>query len=136
KWDELVGEYKTNHQAQDAKITSAEDTILHIAVTEERTEIVSELVQSVEKMEVLENRNDMGNTPLHLAAATGKVAMCKCMVEKHKKLLELRNNCGETPLFMAALHGKKNAFLYLHSQCPKEHGSNYWRRKDGNNILH
>ncbi|KAL5988648.1 hypothetical protein ACLOJK_026746 [Asimina triloba] len=136
QWDKLVREYKTNHQAQDAKITSAEDTILHIAVTEERTEIVSQLVQSVGKVEVLENRNDMGNTPLHLAAATGKVAMCRCMVEKHKKLLELRNNCGETPLFMAALHGKKNAFLYLHSQCPEEHGSNYWRRKDGNNILH
>ncbi|KAL5988665.1 hypothetical protein ACLOJK_026763 [Asimina triloba] len=62
--------------------------------------------------------------------------MCKCMVEKHKKLLELRNNCGETPLFMAALHGKKNSFLYLYSQCPEEHGSNYWRRKDGNSILH
>ncbi|XP_058084578.1 uncharacterized protein LOC131232365 [Magnolia sinica] len=136
KWKEVLYMYKTYTQIQGEKITSSEDTLLHIAVTDDKTYIVRALVNAVSENKILEMRNDMGNTPLHLAAATGKVEMCKCLIEKHWQLIEIRNKEGETPLFVAALHGKNEAFLYLLFQCPTGKQSEYWRRSDGNSILH
>ncbi|XP_058084680.1 uncharacterized protein LOC131232462 [Magnolia sinica] len=136
QWEEVVNIYKEKPYTQSAKITSSEDTILHIAVTTDKMHAVEKLVKAVTNMRILELVNDRGNTALHLAAAMGNVGMCICMADRHSPLVAKRNKDGETPLFLAALHGKKNAFIYLHSKCPPTHGTDYWRRNDGNNILH
>ncbi|XP_058089013.1 uncharacterized protein LOC131235713 isoform X2 [Magnolia sinica] len=136
RWDEVVNIYKEKPPIQEAKITNSEDTILHIAVNDDRMDIVEKLVAEVTDVKILEIVNNIGNTALHLAATMGKVGMCKCMVEKHPPLVAKCNEGGETPLFRAVVHGKKYAFLYLHSKCPPFHGSEYWTRNDGNNILH
>ncbi|XP_058084576.1 uncharacterized protein LOC131232362 [Magnolia sinica] len=153
KWEVVLAKYKNEPRIQKVKITSTEDTLLHIAVTDDRKE-VTELVDAVTKVEILEMKNDMGNTPLHLAAAMGKVGMCKCIVKKYRQLffnrqyveqpkngptdlIDSRNKEGETPLFVAAVHGKKEAFLYLYYRCPRGVGGKYWiRSSDGNSILH
>ncbi|CAK7346529.1 unnamed protein product [Dovyalis caffra] len=47
-----------------------------------------------------------------------------------------RNNDNETPLFLAALLGKKDAFLFLHCCLLDDQGSSYYRRKNGDTVLH
>ncbi|XP_058086174.1 uncharacterized protein LOC131233477 [Magnolia sinica] len=200
-WEQVLDICTKNPSIQREKITSSEDTLLHIAVTDDQMDFVKELLKEVTSVKILAMQNEMGNTPLHLAAAMGKVGMCTCMVDKYRQLikngheegetphydqqavaisrigihkegetphydqqavaisrigihnkeleaphhdeqtksinlLNVRNNEGETPLFVAALYGKKEAFLYLYSQCPPEMVRDYWRRTDGNSILH
>ncbi|KDO61185.1 hypothetical protein CISIN_1g043593mg [Citrus sinensis] len=64
---------------QAAKITNSEDTALHIAVSDGRSDIVLKLVESMGQnaSNVLKLQNEKGNTALHLAAALGNAAFVK-----------------------------------------------------------
>ncbi|KAF5454986.1 hypothetical protein F2P56_024608 [Juglans regia] len=142
KWDEVAELYEQDEWAQTAKITNSGDTALHIAVSVGKEDNVRQLIQSIwdpsRLRQVLETRNDRGNTPLHSAASMGNVAMCQCIATVYPELVVATNNNQETPLFMAALHGEKAAFFYLHYVCinAKMDGYQFPRRKNGDTILH
>ena len=144
KWEKVVEIYRTNPMAYKAKLTRSGDTALHIAISDGQEERVEELVGSIisvkreskEIKEVLNIKNELGNTPLHIAASMGNGAMCECIAKVDPELVGARNDDRETPFFLAALCGKKDAFLRLHQICGTENGYEYSRRKDGDTILH
>ncbi|KAH9680806.1 hypothetical protein KPL71_026695 [Citrus sinensis] len=128
---------------QAAKITNSEDTALHIAVSDGRSDIVLKLVESMGQnaSNVLKLQNEKGNTALHLAAALGNAAfvkigsLCHCMALKDPKLVAARNKDSETPLFLAALHGKTDAFLCLHFFNQEMDRTASCRKNNGDTIL-
>ncbi|KAK4387990.1 hypothetical protein Sango_2405600 [Sesamum angolense] len=129
KWDEVVDVYRQHSWAQSAKLTHSEETALHVAVSSYQTKstsayesFIKEMIDCIPKRDVfdiLSIQNDNGNTPLHLAAAVGWVAICECIAAKDRRLVGSRNLRNETPLFMAAHHGKLEAFLCLHEMYTK-----------------
>ncbi|KAK1559213.1 hypothetical protein Q3G72_011915 [Acer saccharum] len=127
EWAQVVQIYRDNLWIHKAKITRSGGTALHIAVSDGREEIVEELVNIIKAsaQEVLWNRDEIGNTPLHTAAMLGNVKMCKCIAEVDKKLIGARNKDSETSFFMAASHGHKLTFLCLHSLCEPGEGYDY-----------
>lgn len=134
-WPEVIKIYETNSQAYKAKITVSEDTALHIAILDGRTDEVKILVDLIGDNLDGKMMNVVGNTPLHLAASMGNVEMCKCIAKKNEGLLDARNKNKETPLFLAALKGNKDAFLCLLEICGYR-AFDYCRRGDGETILH
>ncbi|KAK6122740.1 hypothetical protein DH2020_043520 [Rehmannia glutinosa] len=151
KWDEVIEIYKNHSWAQSAKLTKSEETALHVSVSSYNSETISSyggyneiMINSIPERDVfriLSMQNDKGNTPLHLAAAVGWVAICECIASKDRNLISIRNTENETPLFVAAHHGKMEAFLCLHEMYNKdkagqEADESLCRRKDGNTILH
>ncbi|XP_059287114.1 uncharacterized protein LOC132040483 [Lycium ferocissimum] len=92
------------------------------------------------RLRILTQKNEKGNTPLHLAAELGIVPIIECLVNpEDPTLIWETNSKGETPLFITAYRGKLQAFLYLHKcvQDEKEEGPiELCRREDGDNILH
>ncbi|XP_030507434.2 uncharacterized protein LOC115722375 [Cannabis sativa] len=132
QWEEVLIIYKKSQEAQKAKITILEDTVLHIAISVGQTETAVELVR-VSKNSILEVENARGNTALHIAAALGNLVVCTNMIKKNPNLIAIRNHNGETPVFLAALNGKKDTFLYLYSKDKEE---SLVRRNNGDTILH
>lgn len=151
-WSEVLRVYWNNPLACKAKLTTTEDTALHILVSlnyaditdaNEHLECVCELVDSLPRdlaVEILGLKNDKGNTPLHLAAAAGSFLICQNIAGAHHELMTNRNLKGETPMYLAVQHGKIDAFLCLHYYLPSQlnEGAAYslTRRKDGDTILH
>ncbi|XP_028791241.1 ankyrin repeat-containing protein At5g02620-like [Neltuma alba] len=122
-------------------INSSGDTLLHVAVNDDRGDMVEKLVMEITRsgsLSALQTKNDRGDTPLHRAASRGSLQMCKCIAEAQRdtQLIEARNKEGETPLFLAALQGEEEAFLYLHSRCPDPSRRLWKRSSDGETILH
>ncbi|KAL8513650.1 hypothetical protein ACS0TY_012947 [Phlomoides rotata] len=135
-WKEVINIYKSNPEAQRAKITRSGDTALHIAISDGQESTVEELVGMVEN-DALRIKNDGGNTPLHLAAYLGNVKMCSCIATRDPTMMGIRNQDKETPFFLAVLHGRKEAFLLLNSLCKHSQDRyGYCRGKDGETILH
>ncbi|KAL7200748.1 hypothetical protein ACSBR1_032639 [Camellia fascicularis] len=87
--------------------------------------------------EALRIKNERGNTPLHLAAASGSLAMCYWIAKQHPNLIFIRNNEKMNPLFLAALNGKKDAFLCLDNLSRnKKPLLEYCRGSNGDTFLH
>ncbi|KAK6940771.1 Ankyrin repeat [Dillenia turbinata] len=140
---EVVDLYKTSNAVRKEKITRSGDTALHIAISNGEEDVVEKLVrvigQGSEAVATLNVANEKGNAALHFAPSVGNKRMRECIVNsnnKPKELLEARNKEGETPFFLAALHGKKEAFLFLHDAYGKDERSKYYRRNNGDTILH
>ncbi|KAE8009771.1 hypothetical protein FH972_006187 [Carpinus fangiana] len=166
EWDEVAKIYRRDKRAHKAMITKSGDTALHIAVSDDKEEIVEQLVGAIcpqeegkedlriekeeraeenkeiisegsECKEALKVQNEQGNTSLHVAASMGSVGMCQCVAQVDPLLVGIRNEDGETPFFVAAVHGKKEAFLCLLEVCgSKDTCEGYSRRNDGETILH
>ncbi|XP_075473607.1 uncharacterized protein LOC142504626 [Primulina tabacum] len=140
-WEEVIKIYEQNREAHTAKITRSGDTAIHIAISDGQELVVHQLVKQLvsnsgNPSEALGIRNEQGKTPLHLAASSGNVAMCKCIAEQDPKLMGVRDKEDETPFFLAVRHGRKEIFLCLHNLCNNGDGFQYCRRKDGETILH
>ncbi|XP_057780910.1 uncharacterized protein LOC130999387 isoform X2 [Salvia miltiorrhiza] len=106
KWGEVIKAYKKNKQLHTAKITSSGDTALHIAISNGEESVVEELVKIVSKTEgALKMQNELGNTPLHLAAYLSNANMCRCIASCDSTLMGIRNTDNETPFFLAVRHG-------------------------------
>lgn len=58
------------------------------------------------------SKDDMGRTPLHVAARCGKTAMVQPLVQRGGKM-DVRDNDGRTPLLLAAAQGKWGAAIAL-----------------------
>lgn len=162
KWKEVVDIYKKNAEVHGAKITKSGDTALHLAVSDGQDDFVKQLVDTIyeadskpkdehgggavsiveiepksgkEAPKALMVENERGNTPLHLAAASGSLAMCYWIAKKHPNLIFIRNNEQMNPLFLAALNGKKDAFLCLDNLCGKK-ALPHCRGSNGDTFLH
>ncbi|KAI9194543.1 hypothetical protein LWI28_006980 [Acer negundo] len=136
RWVEFVEAYETNPDIREARFTNSGDTALHIAVSYEEIHVVVKLVESLGQnaRNVLEIKNDKGNTVLHLAATLGNVDICHCIASKHRNLIASRNKEDETPLFLAAHHGKKEAFLCLNFFSEEKEA--FYKKSNGDTILH
>lgn len=154
KWTKVKHLYINNKFVHESKLTRSEDTALHLAITSYHPDrddslqhphltCIKEMIADISKENrlcILKQKNDKGNTPLHLAAELGSVPIIECMVNSaDRDLIWETNSKGETPLFVAAYRGKLQAFLYLHNCCLNEKGEGpieLCRREDGDNILH
>ncbi|KAJ8634957.1 hypothetical protein MRB53_009228 [Persea americana] len=141
-WEAVLNTYEKNvNNIQTASITSSKETILHIAISDNRSDMAKKLLEIVVDGKMIkEMRNDQGNNPLHLAASLGQADMCELMVDRDLELITSRNMDGETPLFLAALQGRKEAFYTLHYKWSGNKGPHedfsHCKRNDGNSILH
>ncbi|KAH7573037.1 hypothetical protein JRO89_XS03G0055900 [Xanthoceras sorbifolium] len=137
QWDAVLEACAKNPNILEDKLTKSEDTALHIAASDGETAVVSHLVEKLgaNASNILEIKNEIGNTALHLAASRGNVDICHCIASKHPSVVASRNNESETPLFLAALHGKKEAFLCLNHFSQKKDTSSC-RKRNGDTILH
>ena len=154
-WESIVEMYKQHKlSAIKARINSSGDTALHVAVSIAPENIVSELIRVISNISApsLRIENDEGNTPLHVAASTGRLKICIQLLAtilggfsevqdlKDKDLF--RNKAGETPLFLAAFHGYKPIFLYLHMALLEDTDTDFmsvdpgYRRGGGETALH
>ncbi|XP_021291178.1 uncharacterized protein LOC110421820 [Herrania umbratica] len=139
QWQNVVKAYMEKPESQKAKITEAEDTALHLAVSGGKLEFVCQLVEILGEnaSDVLKVKNKRGNTPLHTAAILGNAHMCHCMASKDFNLIAEKNKQNETPFYLAAKYGHKNAFFCLYFCYPQ---GKRWdirsRDASGNTILH
>lgn len=117
-WEAVFPIYEKNEEEiQTAAITSSKETVLHIAISDNKRKIAEKLLSYLtDGKKIKEMKNDRENNPLHLAASLGQVDMCEKMVDKDPVLIRSRNLDGETPLFLAALHGKMEALQTLQSK--------------------
>lgn len=139
QWMEVLEAYEKNHGALEAKITKAEDTLLHIAVYVGQTFFVTALLDNIgEDMSrnILRVQNSKGNTPLHVAAELGNVDICNIIAKRDPTLISCRNLEGETPLFLAAVHGKRDAFFCLHDRQHNKDDDSLATKNNGHTILH
>ncbi|KAM3337550.1 hypothetical protein P3S68_031875 [Capsicum galapagoense] len=154
KWTKVKKLYMENESLRTTKLTRSEDTALHLAISSYHPDrytslhhphllCIKDMITRIpmENREcVLKQKNEKGNTPLHLAAEVGSVPIIECLVNSEEpELIKETNEKGETPLFITASRGKQDAFLYLHKCCQNENEEGpieLCRRKDGDNILH
>ncbi|KAM4075525.1 hypothetical protein ACB094_10G176200 [Castanea mollissima] len=153
-WGKIVEMYKQHTlSAIEARINTSGDTALHVAVSIAPEHIVKELIQLITNIwePLLRVENKEGNTPLHVAASTGRLNICILLAAKHDRFSEVkdvvvkelfRNKAGESPLFLAAFHGNRQIFLYLHLLLLKASDKDLksidpaYRRNDGETALH
>ncbi|KAK4560205.1 hypothetical protein RGQ29_009110 [Quercus rubra] len=138
-WGKVVEMYKQHTLAAiEARINTSGDTALHVAVSIASEEKVQQLVRVIIGVSELGlwTKNNKGNTPLHVAASTGRLNICILLAAKLDESLEVkdlvvqelfRNKAGESPLFLAAFHASDKD---LKSIDPA------YRRNDGETALH
>lgn len=139
QWREVLEAYEKNPAALEAKLTKAEDTVLHIAVYVGQTSFVETLLDNISQdmcWNILRMQNSKGNTPLHVAAQLGNVDLCNNIAKRDPTVISLRNLEGETPLFLAALHGKSDAFFCLHGHQQNQDDDSLSRKSNGDTVLH
>ena len=153
EWKKVVETYEQHKlSAIDARINKSGDTAFHVAVSIAPEEKVQQLVRVITGVSELGlwTKNNKGNTPLHVAASTGRLNICILLAKAPQDLdIEdlvikdlFRNNVGESPLFLAAFHGYKPIFLYLHLLLLKASDTDIksidpaYRRNDGETALH
>ena len=88
------------------KITNKGETALHVAAGANHEDRVKNLVKKFDLTAV----NDIGNTALTYAAATGNVNIAKAMLEENSSLGRKK------PLFMAASLGHSKMVEYLYER--------------------
>ncbi|KAK3188907.1 hypothetical protein Dsin_028468 [Dipteronia sinensis] len=118
-WDFAREFFITNPEAVRLRITRNQETVLHIAAGARHTKFVEELVSWMTR-EDLTLQNNVGNTALCFAAASGVKKIAEVMVNKNRKLPSIRGSKGATPLCMAALLGHREMVWYLYSVTNEE----------------
>ncbi|KAK7348191.1 hypothetical protein VNO80_22741 [Phaseolus coccineus] len=139
QWREVLEVYKNNPGALEAKVTKAEDSVLHIAVYVGQTNFLTTLLENINEnvsLSILSIPNSKGNTPLHLAAELGNVDICNTIAKRDPKLIFSQNFEGETPLYLAAINGSKDAFFCLHAHLQNKHDYSSCIKTNGDTILH
>ncbi|KAL7090488.1 hypothetical protein ACP275_12G044000 [Erythranthe tilingii] len=103
-----------------ARVSSHNDTPLHIAILCGHLKIAEHLVGMTEPSD-LELINEYGATALSLAAVCGATKLAKMMVIKNTNLVIMSNDHedGQLPVVVAAFYGQKNMVRYLYKVTPK-----------------
>ncbi|XP_073283110.1 uncharacterized protein [Primulina huaijiensis] len=104
-----------------ARVSSHNDTALHIAILSGHMRIAEELVKLMEPKD-LELINDYGATALSLTAISGAEKLAKAMVSKNQDLLRMSNEHedGHLPVIVAAQYGQKHIVHYFYEVTPKD----------------
>ncbi|XP_075514648.1 uncharacterized protein LOC142549544 isoform X1 [Primulina tabacum] len=104
-----------------ARVSSHNDTALHIAILSGHMRIAEELVKLMEPKD-LEFINDYGATALSLTAISGAEKLAKVMVSKNQHLLRMSNEHedGHLPVIVAAQYGQKHIVHYFYEVTPKD----------------
>ncbi|KAH7861292.1 hypothetical protein Vadar_024255 [Vaccinium darrowii] len=128
-------------------LTIHKDTVLQVATSCKRADLVHELLKMVpdDQRHKLTHKNQVGNTILHEASTSNKlVPAAEEMLNKAPDLLNMRNNFGETPLYRSVVFGKMEMFEFLDQQIRKgkpiidqrELERFHFYNKSKTNILH
>ncbi|KAJ4702459.1 Ankyrin repeat family protein [Melia azedarach] len=118
-WDIAKGIYDNYNQDIAVGISKERDTALHIAAAAKHTNFVKELVKRMNEEDLAE-KNNVGNTALCLAAASGKVELAKVMMEKNKALAMIRDRNEMLPLHMATSLGHKELVKFIYQETKDE----------------
>ncbi|XP_019461959.1 PREDICTED: uncharacterized protein LOC109361096 [Lupinus angustifolius] len=144
RWDKVIDMYNDSPEVHTAMISKTEGTALHMAVDLYEEEVVAKVVDAMIRhgtvYKALTKANELGDTPLHVAASRGFAKICKCIIGGNNERIDLmseKNKMGETPLFQAAINWQKQAFAYL-SQVSRDSVvlAHLVRESDGDSILH
>ncbi|XP_058782284.1 uncharacterized protein LOC131656653 [Vicia villosa] len=126
KWGKVIENYKADNKYHTVEI-KGRGTALHVAVNVAPKHVVQDLINAIEKHDdnsgSVKIRNEIGDTPLHLAAYRGLTDMCEAIIGKkgeRKALIREKNKKGETPLFCAVCAHKSLVFLYLKQFYPRD----------------
>ncbi|XP_028758443.1 uncharacterized protein LOC114717472 [Neltuma alba] len=151
EWREVEKLYKTKPEVWSAEITTSGDTALHMAINEDKKDDVASLLDIIlkaddrhrqKKVEALMKANEVGDTPLHRAAARGSVEMCKSIVMAASKLgadgllLRVLNRWDENPIFVAVLDNRKHAFIYFLKAFNTVEDELLMSPRNGDTVLH
>ena len=116
----LNGDWKSVKNMKNIRriITNKRETSLHIAAAANQEDFVKNLVKEYKDKDLTAG-NNVNNTVLTYATATGNVNTAEAMLEKNSSLA----NLGKVkPLFMAASLGHSKMVEYLYNQIrPKVH---------------
>jgi uncharacterized protein len=122
--------YCTNIESVIHKLTEDGNTLLNIAITQKEFEFAEESVR-LTSINDINQVNNQGNTPLHIAADIGNLKIIESLIDKGASFEQL-NNDGHTPLHIAAKRANIQALQYL-----LDIGANINARDDeGNTPLH
>lgn len=105
-------------------------TALHAAITRRDQEMVIDLLTSGASVH---GQDNMGRTPLHLAANLGETATVWLLVRRGAKK-EVLDNDGRSPLFLATWEGRLDAAVAL--MAAGANINNALRRQDNRPVLH
>ena len=141
QWAEVFNIYRDSFDQAHKVMAMLRETVLHLVIAHGSEDIVEELVKIIDDnkdrfQNVLQYKNNQGNTPLHVAASTGSLSTCVWIAEADPSMGSERNKEGKSPLFLAALLGRTEVFLKLHHICKSHLGTSYYRKEDGETILH
>ncbi|GKB34598.1 ankyrin repeat-containing protein [Tanacetum coccineum] len=95
------------------KINNVDETMLHLAVGDGKNYFVQRLLNSLQEIQLIEERNIKGQTALHIAALVGNTYAAELLVKKRVNLLYVRDKLGEVPLLTAYSNNQISMFTYL-----------------------
>ncbi|PWA68237.1 Ankyrin repeat-containing protein [Artemisia annua] len=95
------------------KINDVDETMLHIAVGEGKNYFVQKLLNSIQNEELIEEKNNKGQTALHIAALVGNKCAAELLVKKRYNLLNVKDSLGKVPLLIAYKTNHISTFAYL-----------------------
>ncbi|GKF02267.1 ankyrin repeat-containing protein [Tanacetum coccineum] len=95
------------------KINNVDETMLHLVVGEGKNYFVQKLLNSIQNEELLEEKNNKGQTALHIAALVGNKYAAELLVKKRDNLLYVKDKLGEVPLLTAYSNNQISTFAYL-----------------------
>ena len=88
---------------------------MHAAAYFGRVDIIEDLIAAAgpEANALVQAKNCIGSTPLHLAAQQGHARAVEALIAHHPSLVDTQDNDGCTPLAYAAANGHTNVLLCL-----------------------
>ena len=89
---------------------------LFSSVRDGNTDIVRRLLQSRQCRARLNDRNEWGDTALHLASEAGNAEICQMLIAAGASVT-VRNNRGETCLHRAAVGGHMESVRAIVGEC-------------------
>lgn len=113
-----------------AKISEREDTALHIGALVNSSKFAIKLLIKLDKLEDLVVKNNSGNTPFCLAAASGKLKLAKKMIQVAERMVN-EKKYGDLETAMI----KENKYENIKEvEMMKRHGQNLARVKGSANT--
>ncbi|KAL3634476.1 hypothetical protein CASFOL_021530 [Castilleja foliolosa] len=116
KWYKAKRIIDRDSHAIQAKLAFTLETSLHIAVgTGKALDFVQNMVDMMSD-DLLGVTDELGYTPLHVAALTGNTEAAKILIGRRPDLLCVRANSGDFPVHLAALSTHRKTLKYLISE--------------------
>ena len=107
------------------------NSILHAAASKGSTSMLNAVLQVPEALLYVNETNDLGATPLHIAARQGKIKCCEILLQ-HGAMVHKCHN-GTTAFVQAAEAGNISVMKLLFEAHSFQKD---WADDEGNNILH